>query len=103
LLTDIHDPSMIKIDVDGYEGMVFLSGTQALAAKRPTLYIGWTPSLHAAADCDTREVIDLLLTCGYRDAMFFEPSGAAARSVGLLDLHVPPGQYVDMLLIPRNR
>lgn len=97
---EIRNGSLIKIDVDGYEGVVLASGKEVLSTRRPILFLEWTPSRHTLAGTDPRLTLDLLAQCGYRNAQVFSPNGQGIGSVRLSDLRVPEHQYVDLLLIP---
>jgi len=102
LLTSVPECSMIKIDVDGYEGQLLLSGANSLANQRPVLFLEWFPSLHALSGCSTEEVLNLLQQCGYHEARVFVPSGSPSYLIDLTELRIPPGQYVDLLLVSQT-
>lgn len=100
VLSSVGDCSIIKIDVDGYEGWVILSGERALSTLRPVLYLEWTPSLHEKAGCDTEEVAAVLGRCGYEEALVFYPGHQHVQRATLAELEVPHRSYVDLLLMP---
>jgi len=73
-------PSVIKLDVDGFEFDVIEGGRATLEAARPSLWIEVHPKYLAAQGRDWKDLIALLETADYR-IEYFEDSEYPSRDI----------------------
>lgn len=85
-------PSVIKIDVEGAEGLVFSGARETLVEFRPVVFSELSDNLLRAMGTSARELVSEYQKIGYS---VYDP----------LDRHAPPGTkpYGDMVCVPKGR
>ena len=113
LLAAARIVDVLKIDTDGFDGMV-LAGATRLLASHPAVLFEWHPRLARAVDVSLDLAFDVLDRAGYRRFMWFdklgryshtEPGTAAsdrrARAEWCLGESTPkPDWHYDVIALP---
>jgi len=74
-------PSIIKIDVDGFELQVLSSGLSTLSQFKPRLWMELHPNYLSAQGRNWEEAIEMLKSIGYRTIIFYQDFSLETRDV----------------------
>jgi FkbM family methyltransferase len=113
LLADAPRLDVIKIDTDGFDGMV-LAGSEARLREHPAVLFEWHPRLANAADVSLDLAFEALEGAGYRRFMWFdkfghyshtdtkpEPEDRRARAQWCVSGRTPaPDWHYDVVALP---
>ena len=93
---DPRTVSLVKIDVQGAEMLVLAGATELLAAHRPALYVEVDGPSLARMGSSPRELIDTLVSFGYRPHLLTGDGVGASEAVERLVSRASAG-YIDVL------
>lgn len=90
-------PALMKIDTDGFDLKVLMSGTRLLARGRPHLFVEFSPSLLTEVGDSAADLLSFLVYVGYRTADLYAPTGELLdRDVPLPDVTTGRYNYIDL-------
>jgi FkbM family methyltransferase len=72
---DFQDSKILKIDTDGYDGLILKGCTSYLKKYTPILFFEFDPFLFNSNNDDPFTLIPYLKDCGYRYLMFYMSNG----------------------------
>lgn len=76
---------LLKIDVDGFDGLVLLGSTRTLNCFRPTIIFEWHPKLCIATGTNCVDHFKVLEECGYDRFVFFDNYGSFSHFMTHVD------------------
>ncbi|MBP7272457.1 MAG: FkbM family methyltransferase [Saprospiraceae bacterium] len=76
---------LIKIDADGFDGLIISGARNILAKDKPTVIFEWHPILYARTDNDVLLPFKILQSLGYKRYIWFNKYGNFSHFTTLLD------------------
>jgi FkbM family methyltransferase len=71
----VSSVDMLKVDVDGFDGLVLSGAQEILKRDKPGVIFEWHPSIWAETKTDTRLPFNVLESCGYKNLIWFTNEG----------------------------
>jgi len=72
---DFKETNLLKIDTDGFEMMVINGGKNLLKEKHPMVFFEFTPEVYIANGQNPMDLIEILKSFGYNQALFYDNFG----------------------------
>ena len=85
LVSSVHPPDVIKIDVDGFDGKVLAGATQTLRQHKPAVIFEWDPSLCKQTGNDWLAHFKILENLEYTRYIWFTKYGDFSHFTTIMD------------------
>jgi FkbM family methyltransferase len=83
--TKFKKANIIKIDTDGFETSVIKGAKELLLNQHPMVFFEYTPDLYKEQNIETFAVLEILLSYGYKKALFYTNFGYPKKIIDLSD------------------
>jgi FkbM family methyltransferase len=70
-----NETNLLKIDTDGFEILVINGAKKLLKQKHPIIFFEFTPGAYIENGQDPMDLVTILVSHGYRDALFYDNFG----------------------------
>jgi hypothetical protein len=79
-----NETNLLKIDTDGFEILVINGAEKLLKQRHPIIYFEFTPDAYIENGQDPMDLINILASHGYHDALFYDNFG---NPIGIYNLN----------------
>jgi len=95
-------PSLIKIDVEGYEELVIFGANETISKHHPILFIEFHPGLLTDRGTDPIQLLQKLANLNYRLLLFGKNGRFYESSIEQTMIESEVRHWLDILLVPKT-